>query len=77
MTSRPMDRFDTGLRIAVEAMGSVTALARALGIKQSAIHQWERIPAERVVEVEKATGVPRYQLRPDLHVPPSSYQAAE
>ena len=68
--------MDVGLRRAVDAMGSVVALANALGIKQSAIHQWPRIPAERVVQVEQATGIPRHLLRPDLHLPPS-YQAAE
>lgn len=51
--------------------GRLTSLAAALGIYPSAILQWEKVPAERVVEIEKATGIPRHNLRPDLHVPPA------
>lgn len=42
-------------------------LAAALGIAPSAVSQWKRVPAERVLEVEKITGVPRHDLRPDLY----------
>jgi DNA-binding transcriptional regulator YdaS (Cro superfamily) len=63
--------MDIGLRRAVTGAGSPTELARRLGITQAAIHQWEKIPAERVVAVEQASGVPRHLLRPDLHLPPS------
>lgn len=51
--------------------GRLTSLADALGIFPSAILQWDRVPAERVVAVEDATGIPRHKLRPDLHLPPS------
>lgn len=44
----------------------VARLARGLGITRSAVHQWERVPAERVVDVERITGIPRALLRPDL-----------
>ena len=54
------------LKIAIESAGSINALARKLGISGQAVQQWRRVPAERVVEVEKATGVPRAQLRPDI-----------
>jgi DNA-binding transcriptional regulator YdaS (Cro superfamily) len=42
-------------------------LARALGITHGAISQWRRIPAERVIDVERVTGIPREKLRPDLY----------
>jgi DNA-binding transcriptional regulator YdaS (Cro superfamily) len=58
---------DAGLTKAIEAAGGVRALARALGIKHPAILQWVRIPAQRVVDIERVTGVPREQLRPDLY----------
>lgn len=58
---------DTGLDKAIEAAGGVRALARGLGISQPAISGWKRIPSDRVVAVENATGVPRAQLRPDLY----------
>lgn len=47
--------------------GAVAELARALGISHAAIRQWTRVPAERVVEVERITGIPREALRPDLY----------
>jgi TorA maturation chaperone TorD len=42
-------------------------LARALGISQPSVSNWQRIPAERVLAVESLTGVPRSTLRPDLY----------
>jgi DNA-binding transcriptional regulator YdaS (Cro superfamily) len=47
-------------------------LAVALGITPGAISQWDRVPAERVLEVEKATGIPRQVLRPDVYGPPDT-----
>ena len=59
--------MDKGLEKAIEAAGGIRALARALGISHQAILQWRRVPAERVVEVEEVTGVPREILRRDLY----------
>lgn len=59
--------MDAGIEKAVAAAGTVAALARKLGITRAAIHQWTRVPAERVIEVERATGVSRATLRPDLY----------
>jgi DNA-binding transcriptional regulator YdaS (Cro superfamily) len=47
--------------------GGVIALSLALGLSRAAVSQWRRVPAERVVEVERLTGIPREQLRPDLY----------
>jgi DNA-binding transcriptional regulator YdaS (Cro superfamily) len=59
--------LDPGLRLAVEAAGGTMAhLARLLDISPQAIAQWREIPLDRVMEVEKATGVDRERLRPDL-----------
>ena len=58
--------------MAVEAAGNQARLAELMCVSREAISRWGRrgkIPAERVVEVEAATGVPREQLRPDLHRP--------
>jgi DNA-binding transcriptional regulator YdaS (Cro superfamily) len=44
-------------------------LADALGITRSAIEQWPMVPAERVVEISRLTGIPREELRPDLYEP--------
>jgi TorA maturation chaperone TorD len=58
---------DTGLDDAIRAAGGVGALARKIGISQPSVSNWSRIPAERVVAVEAATGIDRSVLRPDLY----------
>jgi TorA maturation chaperone TorD len=58
---------DTGLSQAIEAAGGVGALARALGISQPSVSAWTRVPADRVVAIEAATGIGRAVLRPDLY----------
>ena len=57
---------DQGLQQAIDAAGGVSELARRLGIAQPSVSNWDRIPAERVLSVEAATGVTRALLRPDL-----------
>ena len=58
--------------------GRRKALAAALNVTPGAISQWDRVPAERVIDVERLTGIPRESLRPDLYVrpAPSSTEAA-
>jgi TorA maturation chaperone TorD len=58
---------DPGLDEAIRVAGGVGALARKLGISQPSVSNWSRIPAERVLSVEAATGVSRDMLRPDLY----------
>jgi DNA-binding transcriptional regulator YdaS (Cro superfamily) len=58
---------DNGLRTAIKSVGGVQALASLLGLNRQSIYQWRRVPAERVVQVEKITGVLRNVLRPDLY----------
>jgi TorA maturation chaperone TorD len=58
---------DPGLDQAIRAAGGVGALARKLGISQPSVSNWSRVPAERVVSVEGATGIDRAMLRPDLY----------
>jgi len=58
---------DLGLDEAIRAAGGVGALARKIGISQPSVSNWSRIPAERVLAVEEATGVSRAVLRPDLY----------
>lgn len=47
--------------------GAKLRLARELGVTHGAVSQWKRVPAERVLDVERITGIPREQLRPDLY----------
>ena len=54
--------------LAAEAAGSMAELARRLNLGPSALQKWHtQIPAARVVDIERVTGVPREQLRPDLY----------
>ena len=58
---------DAGLDEAIRAAGGASELARRIGISQPSVSNWSRVPADRVVAVESATGVPRAVLRPDLY----------
>jgi TorA maturation chaperone TorD len=57
---------DPGLQEAIRAAGTVSELARRVGISQPSVFNWDRVPAERVLSVEAATGISRVVLRPDL-----------
>lgn len=64
MTTKALDA-------ACECLGTQEALAAALGIKSASISGWRergRVPAERCLAIENATGgvVTRHQLRPDV-----------
>lgn len=47
--------------------GRATALASALKITPGAVAQWREVPADRLIEVERITGIARHDLRPDLY----------
>jgi len=55
---------------AAEKAGGVVSLARELGIKHTAFYSWKRVPAERVLDIERVTGIGRHELRPDLFTTP-------
>jgi len=57
------------VEIAAESVGSQNKLASMVGVTAQAISKWRRskIPAERVLDVERASGVSRHDLRPDLY----------
>lgn len=52
---------------AINLAGGPTALAREIGgLTSQAVSQWKKCPAERVLDVERLSGVSRYELRPDI-----------
>ena len=51
---------------AAQKVGGMAQLAANLGIARQAIYQWTRVPVDRVVEIERLTGIPRATLRPDI-----------
>ena len=60
----------TGLGRAVEAAGSVSALARKVGVAQQVMNRWVRrgdVPAPRALEIEVMFGIPARELvKPSL-----------
>jgi DNA-binding transcriptional regulator YdaS (Cro superfamily) len=58
---------DTPLDRAIKDAGGLTKLATSLGISKQAVAQWDEVPPLRVLEVERASGVSRHELRPDLY----------
>jgi len=67
------------IQSAVAVAGSQSELARRCGVKQGHVWKWlqsGRIPAERVIAVEAATGISRTELRPDIYPVETTQQAA-
>lgn len=60
----------TPLQRAIAKAGSQAALARLTGISQPNFSRWLKagrpVPAEAAIAIEKAVGVSRTELRPDL-----------
>lgn len=55
--------------VVIKKAGGVVAVAAALGIDHSSVSKWQRLPRVphgRVPALEKLTGIPRHELRPDL-----------
>jgi DNA-binding transcriptional regulator YdaS (Cro superfamily) len=65
---RPKPREKALLKV-IEHYGNAAALARALGVSDAAVGLWYRVPTEHVFALEKATGIPRTELRADLYPP--------
>lgn len=65
-----MDDQREVIRDAIEKGGGKRAVADALGMSEEGVRIWiarGKIPAERVVELERITGICREKLRPDLY----------
>lgn len=64
MAKKPMKAV-----IIVKAAGGRKKLASLLHITGPAISQWGICPVNRVLAVEKATGLSRHDIRPDIYGP--------
>lgn len=62
-----LGRMDKVLQKAIKVAGGYSALAKAIGVKRQAVHQWTRVPVMKVLKVELVTGISRYDLRPDVY----------
>jgi DNA-binding transcriptional regulator YdaS (Cro superfamily) len=61
--------MDHGLLLIRLQRGAQARIARELGLSRSAVTQWRRVPADRLIDIERITGIPRRRLRPDLFAP--------
>ncbi|MFV3379641.1 transcriptional regulator [Pseudomonas sp. NY15354] len=60
----------TAIQKAASAAGGQSALARSLKVTPQAVQKMcatGRVPAERVLDIERLTGVHRSELRPDIY----------
>ena len=57
----------SGMDLIRARRGLLAEVAHSLGMTRAAVVKWREVPAERVVEIERITGIPREQLRPDLY----------
>lgn len=62
------------LQRAIDAAGNQTRLAELIGTTQSHISYWllnskRGVPAEHAMDIERATGISRHELRPDIFGP--------
>lgn len=46
-------------------------IAVMFGISKQTVWAWRRIPTERAKEIAEKTGIPLWELRPDLWDPPN------
>ncbi|WP_185230070.1 Cro/CI family transcriptional regulator [Acetobacter aceti] len=54
------------LKDVIAKVGGVSELAKHLRITSQAVSQWKKIPLNRLIEVERITGIDRTRLRPEL-----------
>lgn len=69
------------LEAAKDRARGASSLARSLCITPQAVNQWFVVPPERVLDVERLTGISRHLLRPDVfgkpHFSPVGSSAGE
>ncbi len=67
----------TPIERAIEAAGGLSSLAERLKTSPQVISNWRArgsVPAVRVLDLERETGVSRHELRPDIY--PKEVRAA-
>jgi DNA-binding transcriptional regulator YdaS (Cro superfamily) len=70
MANTPQEQ---ALKRAIERIGGARAVARIFDVATQNVYRWRVCPADRVLMLEKLSGVPRHELRPDFY-PPEDYR---
>ncbi len=68
---KPVGMRDQAILRISAVPGLRAKIARELGVTRPAILKWRQVPAERLPDVERITGIPRHELRPDICPPPA------
>jgi DNA-binding transcriptional regulator YdaS (Cro superfamily) len=58
-----------GMDLIRSKRGLSAKIARELKLSTGAVAQWDKVPAERIPEIERITGISRQLLRPDICLP--------
>lgn len=66
-----------GMSLIRAKRGLMARVANDLGLTRAAVVSWKRVPAERVADVSRITGIPKHELRPDLFEPPAAPSTQE
>lgn len=65
------------IRAIIKKAGGPARVARLLGFKShTSVLRWEKVPYDRIIPLEAATGIPREELRPDLFKRTTAQEAA-
>jgi hypothetical protein len=51
---------------AIRWAGGMSRMAEALNVTFQAIYAWQIVPEDRCLQVYEITGIPVYELRPDI-----------
>lgn len=65
--NRTKREMRAALALAIARSGGAANLARELRITTGAVSRWDICPSARVIDVERISGVPRTELRPDYY----------
>lgn len=55
---------------AAKEVGGIVKLADLLGIKHPSFYSWDRVPAERVLQIAELAKVDPHLIRPDIYRAP-------
>jgi DNA-binding transcriptional regulator YdaS (Cro superfamily) len=55
----------------IRRAGGPTQMGRIIGRHYTTVLRWQQVPAKHVPAIARATGIPRWEIRPDLYERPA------